>query len=176
MANLNRLLPTTWSRGNPVDIIGHGRQYYAWFDGSGGSFAHSCLALAYHDAQSGKAVVARVERQTGEPPFSPTQAIRKFAAILRKYGLARVNGDHWGGNQTRSDWEAEGISYETHLVSASDLYERLEPRINAQTVALIDVPKLRQQLLSVVSRNGKIQPRDGQSLDDHLNAAAGAVS
>jgi hypothetical protein len=38
------------------------------------------------------------------------------------------------------------------------------------------VPKLRQQLLSVVTRNGKIGPRDGQSLDDHLNAAAGAVS
>jgi phage terminase large subunit-like protein len=88
----------------------HGRQYHAWFDGSGGSFADSCLALAYHDAPSGKAVVARVERQTGEPPFSPTQAIRKFAGILRDYGLARVNGDHWGGNQTRSDWEAEGIS------------------------------------------------------------------
>src|ERR1700742_682552 len=62
------------------------------------------------------------------------------------------------------------------MVSASDLYERLEPRINAQTVAFVDVPKLRQQLLSVVCRNGKIQPRDGQSLDDHLNAAAGAVS
>jgi hypothetical protein len=61
------------------------------------------------------------------------------------------------------------------MVSASDLYERLEPRINAQTVAFVDVPRLRQQLLSVVSRNGKIQPRDGQSLDDHLNAAAGAV-
>ena len=89
--------------------------------------------------------------------------------------MARVNGDHWGGNQTRSDWEAEGISYETHMVSASDLYERLEPRINNQTVAFVDVPRLRQQLLSVVSRNGKIQPRDGQSLDDHLNAAAGAV-
>jgi hypothetical protein len=133
------------------------------------------LALAYHDAPSGKAIVARVERQTGEPPFSPTQAIRKFAAILREYGMARVNGDHWGGNQTRSDWEAEGICYETHLVSASDLYARLEPKINAQTVAFVDVPKLRQQLLSVVSRNGKIQPRDGQSLDDHLNAAAGAV-
>jgi hypothetical protein len=94
-------------------------------------------------------VVARVERQTGEPPFSPTQAIRKFAGILHEYGLARVNGDHWGGNQTRSDWEAEGISYETHLVSASDLYERLEPRINAQTVSFVDVPRLRQQLLSV---------------------------
>jgi hypothetical protein len=79
------------------------------------------------------------------------------------------------GNQTRSDWEAEGISYETHLVSASDLYERLEPRISAGTVAFVDVPRFRQQLLSVVSRNGKIQPRDGQSLDDHLNAAAGAA-
>jgi hypothetical protein len=74
-------------------------------------------------------------------------AIRKFAGILREYGLARVNGDHWGGNQTRSDWEAEGICYETHLVSASDLYERLEPRINSQTLAFVDVPKLRQQLL-----------------------------
>ena len=29
MANLNRLLPTTWSRGNPVDIIGDasGKRY-----------------------------------------------------------------------------------------------------------------------------------------------------
>ena len=26
-----------------------------------------------------------------------------------------------GGNQTRSDWEAEGIHYETHMVSAGDL-------------------------------------------------------
>jgi hypothetical protein len=153
-----------------------GRHYQAWFDGSGGSFADSVLALAYHDAPSGKAIVSRVERQTGDPPFSPTQAIRKFAAILREYGLARVNGDHWGGNQTRSDWEAEGISYETHMVSASDLYERLEPRINAQTLAFVDVPKLRQQLLSVVSRNGKIQSRDGQSMDDQpsIRSVSGA--
>src|SRR6202008_3048604 len=71
--------------------------------------------------------------------------------------------------------DAFSICYETHMVSASDLYELLLLRMNAQTVAFVDVPRLRQQLLSVVSRNGKIQPRDGQSLDDHLNAAAGAV-
>jgi hypothetical protein len=76
-----------------------GRRYHAWFDGSGGSFADSVLALAYHDAPSGKAIVARVERQTGDPPFSPTQAIRKFAGILREYGLARVNGDHWAATR-----------------------------------------------------------------------------
>jgi hypothetical protein len=39
-----------------------------------------------------------------------------------------------------------------------------------------DQPKLREQLLTVVSRNGRLERKDGMSFIDWANATAGCVS
>jgi hypothetical protein len=60
------------------------------------------------------------------------------------------------------------------LLGKTELYEALEPRLNAGEVTLLDDPKLREQLISLTLRSGRIDVRSGEH-DDHANAAAGAI-
>ena len=58
--------------------------------------------------------------------------------------------------------------------SASELYEALEPRLNAGEVLLPDVPILEQQLLSLIWRGSRIDHPGGEH-DDFANACAGVA-
>ncbi|MGH8609433.1 MAG: hypothetical protein ACREX9_19080 [Gammaproteobacteria bacterium] len=60
-------------------------------------------------------------------------------------------------------------------LTKSQLYEALEPRVNAGELELLDVPKLIEQLLGLVAKGTKIDHLPGDH-DDLANAAAGAVS
>ena len=60
-------------------------------------------------------------------------------------------------------------------VPKSDLYDALEPLLNARQVVLLDVPELESQLLGLVWRGGKIDHPSGEH-DDYANAVAGVVS
>ena len=55
--------------------------------------------------------------------------------------------------------------------SKSELYEALEPPVNAGEVELLDVPKLQEQILTLVVRGTKIDHQPGDH-DDWANAAA----
>ena len=52
--------------------------------------------------------------------------------------------------------------------------EGLEPPVNAGEVELLDVPKLQEQILTLVVRGTKIDHQPGDH-DDWANAAAGAL-
>jgi hypothetical protein len=149
-----------------------GRRYQAFVDMSGGSADDAVLAIGFKDGD--KAVVALVEKQAGKPPFNPRMATKKFAGILRDYGLSRVTGDAYAGQTFRADFEDEKIVYVVCQKSKSDLYEDLEPRLNAGEVVLPDHPKTQEQLLNLVMRGAKVDHQSGDH-DDHANAAAGVV-
>jgi hypothetical protein len=153
----------------------HGVREYAAYDGSGGSYADAVLAISRFDVASGKGVVVLCERQTGDAPFSPRMAIKKFAGICRDRGIGRVSMDHYAGQMQRQEWEEEGIGCDVVRLSAHDLYERLEPMINNGTVAFCDSPRLVSQLYDIGWQNGKIGPRRSDMHDDHANAAALAL-
>jgi hypothetical protein len=153
----------------------HGVREYAAYDGSGGSYADAVLAISRFDVASSKRVVVLCERQTGDAPFSPRMAIKKFAGICRDRGIGRVSMDHYAGQMQRQEWEEEGIGCDVVLLSAHDLFERLEPMINNGTVAFCDSPRLVSQLYDIGWQNGKIGPRRSDMHDDHANAAALAV-
>jgi hypothetical protein len=59
-------------------------------------------------------------------------------------------------------------------LTKSQLYESLEPRINAGEVELPDVPKLQEQLLTLVRRGTRVDHQPGGH-DDWANATAGVV-
>jgi hypothetical protein len=150
-----------------------GVSYRSFVDMSGGSSDDATLGIAH--AEGRRAIVDLVVSQTGKPRFNPRDAVRKFAAILREYRVSQVCGDSYSGETFKRDFEAEGISYKTCSLSKSDLYEAFEPRLNAGEIELPDVPKLAEQLLTlVISRSGKIDHQAGDH-DDFANAAAGAV-
>jgi hypothetical protein len=150
------------------------RIYCGFVDMSGGSDDDATLGIAHWDKERGRAVLDCVICQTGEPPFNPRLAVRKFAHQLLEYGLSRVVGDAYGGQTFRADFQAHGITYEVTPFSKHQLYEALEPRLNAGEVELLDHANLQEQLLTLVYKGGKIDHLPGDH-DDFANAAAGAL-
>ena len=112
--------------------------------------------------------------QAGKPPFNPRAAVSRFALTCAQYGVSRVTGDRYAGETFRQDFQEQGISYELSQLTKSQLYDALEPRINAGEVELLDIAKLQEQLLGLVIRGQKIDHLPGEH-DDFSNACAGAL-
>jgi hypothetical protein len=156
----NRLLPRD------------GVAYRAFVDMSGGSSDDAVLAIGHE--QDGLGVVDLVAGQAGKPPFDPRHAVLKFAELLRDYRASSVVGDRYAGETFRADFQRQGIGYQVSALTKSQLYEALEPRINAGEVELPDIPKLQEQLLTLVRRGARIDHQPGDH-DDWANAVAGVV-
>jgi hypothetical protein len=148
--------------------------YFAFVDMSGGSNDDATLAIAHVDSASKRTVLDVLMSQIGAPPFNPRDAVRRFAAELKAWGLSRVTGDAYAGQTFRADFEALGVTYAVSSKSKSELYDAFEPKLNAGEVELLDHAKLTEQLLTLVLRGGRIDhlPNDH---DDHANAACGAI-
>ncbi len=150
-----------------------GIRYHAFVDMSGRSSDDATLAIAHKDGR--RIIVDLVVNQAGKPPFNPRQAVAKFAAIVKnEYRIASVTGDLYAGQTFPADFAADGITYKSSTLSRSELYEHFEPRLNAGEIELLDVPKLQEQLLTLVMRGTKIDHQPGDH-DDWANAVAGAV-
>jgi hypothetical protein len=151
-----------------------GIAYVAFVDMSGGSNDDATLGIAHANPVTKRGVLDLVLTQTGRPPFNPRKAVAKFAATLSEYRVSRVVGDRYAGETFRQDFQEHGISYTVSELSKHELYEALEPKINAGEVELLDVPKVQEQLLGLVVRGNKIDHLPGEH-DDFINAAAGAL-
>jgi hypothetical protein len=161
------------TRGEPSFPRPQGVSCRAFVDMSGGSSDDATLAIGYRDSD-GRAVVARVMDQGPPPPFRPRDAVKRFAQVLREWGISRVVGDRYAGLTFRQDFEDAGVTYELAALTKSELYEQLEPRLNGHEVVLPDDTVLEQQLLGLVWRGGRIDHQNGEH-DDRANAAAGLV-
>lgn len=158
----------------PLNPPEPGRTYSAFVDMSGGSKDDAVLAIAHRDRLAGRTVLDYIECQDGPPPFDPYAAALKFARTLKRYGIARVTGDAYGGQTFRMALAAEGIAYTLTNRSAGAIYDAFEPLLNAGEVDLLSVPKLIEQLTELVWRGGRINhPTMGH--DDFANAVAGAI-
>jgi len=152
-----------------------GGSYFAFTDMSGGSSDDATLSIAHYDPETKRTVQDVLMSQVGAPPFNPRDAIRRFAAEIKAWGLARVTGDAYAGQTFRRDFEDLGIAYTVSLRTKSEIYEAFEPKLNAGEVELLDHPKLTEQLLTLVLKNGKIDHLPGDH-DDWANATCGAIS
>jgi hypothetical protein len=148
------------------------RKYSAFIDMSGGSSDDAVLSLAH--VQDRRIVVDLVEKQAGGVPFNPRHAILKFARILREYRCATVHGDSYAGTTFVHDFAECQITYRKCELDKTELYEALEPKLNAGEVELPDLPTLTEQLLTLVQRGARIDHESG-SHDDWANGCAGAV-
>src|SRR5262249_17025939 len=97
-----------------------------------------------------------------------------FATVLKEYGVFTVVGDKYAGETFIADFEAHGIAYDVSNLTKSDLYEGMEPHLNAGKVVLLDESKLESQFLGLIWKSGKIDHSNGEH-DDYANAAAGAI-
>ena len=149
-------------------------RYVGFVDLSGGSSDDAVLAVAHLDPVTRRAVLDCVVPQSGRPPFNPRAAVRKFAGVLKSYRVSVVVGDRYAGETFRADFAEAGVSYTPSSLTKHQIYEALEPRINAGEVELLDLPKAQEQLLGLVVRGNKIDHLSGEH-DDWINAAAGAL-
>lgn len=161
------------ARGVTVRPPEPGVRYRAFCDWSGGSNDDAVGAIGHVDAD-GRAVVDLVVNQGPPPPFDPLAAVPRFAARCSEYGVTQVSGDKYAGLTFVAAFEAAGMHYEVATRTASQLYEALEPALNAGRVILPDVSALEQQLLGLAWRGNKIDHLGGEH-DDFSNAVAGLV-
>src|SRR5262249_21879687 len=149
-----------------------GVTYWAFVDMSGGSADDAVLSIA-HKVEK-RIVVDLVEKQAGGCPFDPRAAIAKFCDILKRYRLTRVVDDRYAGETFRVDYQGRGVTYQCSDLTTSQLYEQMEPRVNAGEVELLDLPVLTEQLLTLVQKGARVTHEHGAH-DDWANACAGAV-
>lgn len=150
-----------------------GVRYFGFVDMSGGSSDDATLAIGHLHHVRG-VIVDWVRNQGQRPPFDPRNAVKSFCKTLKRYGIKRVCGDHYGGETFRQDFQAEGVLYEVSRWSKHDLYENMEVALTTGHVELPDIPLVREQLLGLVWRGQKIDHAPGGH-DDFANAVAGVV-
>jgi hypothetical protein len=149
------------------------RIYCGFVDMSGGSQDDATFAIAHQEGR--RRVLDLLISQDGGVPFNPRNAVRKFKRTCEEYGLSDVTGDAYAGLTFRHDFESEGISYRVSDRNKTEIYEAFEPLLNAGEIELLDVPKLQEQLLTLVVRGSSIDHPSG-SHDDFANAACGALT
>ncbi len=150
--------------------------YSAFCDPSGGSSDSMTLAIAHNE--NGISVLDAIRER--KPPFSPSEAVVEFAALLKSYGITRVIGDRYAGEWVKEPFRTHGIAYDASAKPKSDLYRDTLPLINSRKVDLLDHPRLIAQLTGLerrTARSGKdsIDHSPGAH-DDVVNAVAGAIT
>ena len=150
-----------------------GVHYTAAVDMSHGSKDDCCLAITHMEGRI--SVVDFVARQLdNRKPFDAAEAARYFAGIIRSWGIAKVGMDAAGGETYRKIFERDGIEPIVVTTAASELYERLEPKINQREVELLDVSMLIEQAVGLVWRGQKITHEPNMH-DDLINSVALAI-
>lgn len=147
--------------------------YLAYCDMSGGSSDDATLGVAHWDGE--KAVLDLLINQNLPVPFNPRLAVTRFAEACRRYRCRDVHGDAYAGNVFRSDFSDLGIDYIVSKQTRTDLYENLEVALNAGQVELLDLPKLRSELMTIVRRGAGLDHMPGRH-DDWATSAAGALT
>jgi hypothetical protein len=85
--------------------------YRAFVDPSGGSEDAMTLAIAHKTTTPDERVIVDAVREV-RPPFSPSAEVDDFAALLQRYRVSKVVGDHYGGEFVKEPFRRHGISYE----------------------------------------------------------------
>lgn len=150
-----------------------GTDYLAFVDMSGGSSDDATLGIAHWTGE--KAVLDLLINQDMAVPFNPRLAVTRFAAACRRYGCREVRGDAYAGQTFRSDFSDLGIEYHVCKQTRTDLYENLEVALNADQVELLDLAKLRSELMTIVRRGASLDHMPGRH-DDWATSAAGALT
>jgi hypothetical protein len=151
------------------------QRYVGFCDPSGGSADSMTLAIAH---KSGDTAVLDCLREI-KPPFNPESVVAEFRELLRKYRIASVVSDRYGGEWVASQFRLHGIHLRPSERTKSELFLDALPLINAGAASLLDNERSIQQLCSLerrTSRSGKdaVDHPPG-SHDDLANAICGAL-
>lgn len=153
-------------------------RYVGFADPSGGSADSFTMAVAHREKDT---VVIDAVREV-RPPFSPDAVCEQFAALLKSYRIASVQGDNYAVEWPKERMQVHGIRYERCETPKSGLYQQLLPLLNSGRIELLENQRLIRQLCSLerrTTRGGRDiidHPPGAGSHDDLVNSVAGAAS
>jgi hypothetical protein len=135
------------------------------------------MAIAGRNELDGKIVLHCVREVKG--PHSPDATVSEFAAVMKSYGLREAYADRCAADWPVERFAAHGITLRPSPKTNSQLFLELVPLLNSARCELLDVERLRVQLIGLerrVLQSGAeaIGHRPG-AFDDVANAAAGAI-
>jgi hypothetical protein len=140
-----------------------GVSYQAFVDPSGGASDSMTLSIAHK--QDNRVIVDLVREW--KPPFSPEAVCDECAELLKLYGIRRVTGDRYGGAWVQEPFNRRGIVYKLSELEKSRLYQAFLPLVNSARVELLDLPKLKSQIINLERRTA----RGGRDSIDHPKGA-----
>jgi hypothetical protein len=147
-----------------------GVTYRAFVDPSGGSEDAMTLAIAHGSTKPGERVIVDAVREV-RPPFSPSPVVDDFAALLQRYRISKVVGDHYGGEFVKEPFRKHGISYEVCKQPKSDLFRDMLPLLNSGHIIL---PRHDRLIAQIVGLERRVS-RAGRDSIDHAPGDDGAA-
>jgi hypothetical protein len=148
--------------------------YVAFCDLSGGGKDDATLAIAHNQDGIGILDLLMDQGPRVSKTFSPEASVQQFAKVCQQYRCQTITGDRYAAQWPVRAFEKLGLTYQPAELNRSQIYSAFEPLLNSGRIALLDHPKLTQQLIGLVRMSEKIDHTSGEH-DDHANAAAGAL-
>ena len=157
-----------------------GVYYYAFLDVSSGiaKGGDSMTMAIAHAADNGVVVLDLVREVV--PPFQTNAVAAEFAETMRRYGVSRAVSDRVGLGWVSQAFYDEGIMLQYSARTKSEIYLAALPLLGNGSVQLLDVPRLKSQILNLerrVARGGheSVDHPTGNFHDDVANAALGVI-
>jgi hypothetical protein len=114
-----------------------------------------------------------------QPPFDPKEVIRQIAEICHLYRITNIVQDRHAVGWIGADLKEYNITTEVSDLTKSQIYEHFAVIMNKRQVELVDCPKLKTQMRSLMKflRGGGTVAIDHlrSGHDDVVNSAAGAI-
>jgi hypothetical protein len=150
--------------------------YSAFVDASAGRNDSMTLAIGHLSANGICVLDLLLEAR---PPFDPEVVVAQFAIELRRYGIASLVGDKFGGEWVVQSFARHGIELVQSAKPKSDIYADFLFLINAARIELLDNLRLARELTGLERRTA----RSGRDSIDHMpgghddlaNAVAGLL-
>jgi hypothetical protein len=156
------------------------KSYVAFLDLAGGANGKAAdshaLGIAFQ-SEGGDSVLACAR----EIKSSNVEAVAaEFSALLKAYGCSFAYADEYGKGWTKGAFTRHGTELRSSPYYKNEVYLNFLPALNSGKVKILDLPRLRQQLLALERSTSRITGRDTVSHpnaghDDLINAAAGAL-
>ena len=130
--------------------------YVAHTDPSGGRQDSFTLAIGHCENCVGVLDIL-LERK---PPFSPTDVVSEFCAVLKNYRVTQVEGDRYAAEFAQEQFRLNGIRYVESDKTTSDYFAGLLPILTSGRTRLLDHKRLASQLCSLERRTSRIGAKD----------------
>jgi hypothetical protein len=152
----------------------NGELMTAFLDVSGGVNDAHCCSLAFKNSDDIAVLACAREIKSAD-----TEAVvAEFAALLRSYGLTEAWSDRYAARWVFDAFLRAGVSLKYSPKNKSELYLDALYAMRARRVELLDLVRLRGQLLGLQRRTtttGRDVVEDRNKADDLANSCCGAL-